>query len=238
MAYTHANLEAEDHALGNIDFADILLKYGCLLFSLCVHEAAHAAMANRCGDPTARLMGRLTLNPMAHIDPIGTVVMPLMMMISRFPYLFGWAKPVPFNPRNLNNIRRDPVFIALAGPASNLLMAVISALVLRVLVLAVGIDGLDSGGLPLTFFRIAAGLLMINLALMLFNLIPIPPLDGSHVLHFFLPPSGQQVIERIGPFGIIFVILIARRVLTVPMLLILSGVARFAGVSLRFLVGL
>ncbi len=192
----------------NLDIPVILTQYICLLFSLCVHEAAHAWMANRCGDPSARLLGRLTLNPAKHIDPIGTVVMPLIMMVSGLPYLFGWAKPVPFNPLNLKNIRRDPVLIAVAGPASNLLIAVACALFLRILIV------LSNAGLDLPLMEpILHGifaLVAINLVLILFNLIPVPPLDGHYVLYYFLPRRGQETLERIGPFGIIIAIFVAR----------------------------
>lgn len=193
----------------NIDIAYVLIMYVCLLFALCVHEAAHAAMANYCGDPSARLMGRLTLNPMAHIDPVGTVILPLLGMITGLPYLFGWAKPVPFNPANLNNIRRDPVWIAIAGPASNLLMAIGAAFLLRLVGLTVGYETLiDKSPIILDF---AFAFILINCILVIFNLIPVPPLDGHYVLHYFLPPGGQRVLEQIGPFGIIIAVLFLAR---------------------------
>ena len=186
----------------------VLVSYFCLLFSLCVHEAAHAAAANWCGDPTARLLGRLTLNPLKHIDPIGTVVMPLLMMFTGFPYLFGWAKPVPFNPRNLGNLRRDPVIIAVAGPFSNLLLAIACAFAFRVLILLAGAFP-DAAVLGI-IEDILRGLIRINLVLMIFNAIPVPPLDRHYVLYHFLPPSGQRIMEQIGPFGIIIAIMVAR----------------------------
>lgn len=120
----------------SINPAEILMQYLCLLFALCIHEAAHGWVAERCGDPTARMLGRVTLNPIPHIDVVGTVIMPLAMLLSssmvsgRVP-LLGWAKPVPYNPRNLHNMRRDPVLVALAGPAANLLTAVVTLLVLK-----------------------------------------------------------------------------------------------------------
>lgn len=197
----------------NLDIGNIVLQYVCLLFSLCVHEAAHAAMSNWCGDPSARLLGRLTLDPRKHADPFGTVVMPLLMMFTGVPYLFGWAKPVPFNPANLNNIRRDPVLIAMAGPVSNLLIALCCALALRMVLVVGGVEALGLidpvGGLPEVLARILFTLIMINLLLMLFNLIPVPPLDGHYVLHYFLPRGGQEMLERIGPFGIIIAIIVA-----------------------------
>ena len=109
----------------------LLIQYPCLLFALCFHESAHAWTADKCGDPSARLLGRVTMNPVKHADPIGTVAMPLIMMVFGVPFLFGWAKPVPFNPVNLRNIRRDPVLIAMAGPASNVLLAVVTVLMLH-----------------------------------------------------------------------------------------------------------
>ncbi|MBP8129823.1 MAG: site-2 protease family protein [Candidatus Hydrogenedentes bacterium] len=192
----------------DIDIGFILLQYFCLLFSLCVHEAAHAAMANYCGDPTGRLMGRLTLNPVKHADPLGTVILPLVMMLTNVPYMFGWAKPVPFNPRNLNNARRDPMLIALAGPGSNLLVALSGALVLRILVTVGGFEP-DSQIIEI-LFMIVLYLIMINMILLLFNIIPVPPLDGHYVLGYFLPESGQRTLDQVGPFGILIAIFVAR----------------------------
>lgn len=191
----------------DIDIGRVLLQYFCLLFSLCIHEAAHAAMANYRGDPTARLLGRLTLNPVKHADPLGTVILPLIMMISNVP-MFGWAKPVPFNPRNLHNVRRDPVLIALAGPLSNLLMALCGALILRILVTTANYFP-DAPALEI-LFTLFVNLVLINLLLMLFNVIPVPPLDGHYVLNYFLPPNGQRVLDQIGPFGILIAIFLAR----------------------------
>ena len=199
-----------------------LLWYFCLLFSLCVHEAAHASLSNYCGDPSARLLGRMSLNPLAHIDPIGTVVMPLLMIFSGYPFLFGWAKPVPFNPRNLHNLRRDPVLIALAGPTSNLLVGLFALIALRT-----GIQlGLDPRGVPAMTGLV---FVMINLGLAMFNLIPVPPLDGHHVLYYFLPEIGKRAMEQIGPFGIIIAVVAAQPLLGPPMQRLLHVVQLFAG---------
>jgi len=195
-----------------VDIAEALVQYVCLLFSLCFHEAAHAAMANRCGDPSARLLGRMSLNPLAHIDPIGTVLLPIVMLMSNIGLLFGWAKPVPFNPRNLRNIRRDPALIALAGPLSNLLLALFCAFVLRIIVMAAGISTAHEM-LQSPVCQIALFMIIINLVLMTFNLIPVPPLDGHHVLYLFLPPSGQRVLEQVGPFGLLIAIFLAGPIL-------------------------
>lgn len=221
----------------NIDpafLAIILMQYVCLLFSLCVHEAAHAAMADRCGDPSARLLGRLTLNPVKHADPVGTVIFPLLAMFLRFPFIFGWAKPVPFNPINLRDRNRDPVLIALAGPASNLVLAILFSLVLRVLVLMQGIETVEglfsSPACVFVFYMV-----VINLVLMLFNLIPLPPLDGHYVLNYFLPPEGQRVLMSIGPFGIIFAVLIGARLIAVPLNYLRTVVVMYALEGLGFL---
>ncbi len=179
------------------------LVYPGLLFSLCVHEAAHAAMGNYCGDDTAKLQGRLSLNPLAHVDPVGTVLIPLIMLVMS-PFVFGWAKPVPFNPSKLNNIRRDPVLIALAGPAANFLLALLLIFVMRVLILTFGIDAI-----PPLLFVVLYFTIMLNLVLMIFNLIPVPPLDGHHLLNYFLPPEGQKFMRQLGPVGIIIAMVVA-----------------------------
>lgn len=197
------------------------MRYLCLLLSLSFHEAAHSLTADRCGDPTGRLMGRSSLNPMAHIDPIGTVILPILMMFSGIPYLFGWAKPVPFNPRNLGNIRRDPALIGLAGPLANLGLVLLFSAVLRIVVGVLDIPFPQDGNLYTTMwqyplFGLAFTMIIINVALMLFNLIPIPPLDGGHLLHAVLPRQGQEVLDRIGPFGILIAVMIAPRLLIYP----------------------
>ena len=210
----------------------IAIQYICLLFSLCVHEAAHAAMANFRGDPSARLMGRMTLNPLAHIDPIGTVVFPLLAMITQVPFLFGWAKPVPFNPRNLKDIHRDPVWISLAGPGANFLTMLVATFCLRIAVLVMGITDVNMV-MATPICMLLVNLIIINLVLMLFNCIPVPPLDGHHVLHYFLPPSGKRMLEQIGPFGILIAIFIARPLISPPLMFMLNVVLNYGifGVS-------
>ena len=192
------------------------MQFAVLLFSLSVHEAAHAATADRCGDPSARLLGRMSLNPLAHIDLVGTVVLPLLMIVTGSGFLFGWAKPVPFNPANLRNLRRDRVLIAVAGPLSNLAMAIAGVAILKGIVMfdppANGAAFLDAPQYYIPWFFI-----MINLLLMLFNLIPVPPLDGHYVLHYFLPEKGQKILDSIGMFGIVIAIIAANTVLIVPL---------------------
>jgi Zn-dependent protease len=201
------------------------MQYFCLLFSLCVHEAAHAAMANACGDPSARLLGRVTLNPAKHVDILGTVVFPLLIMVTGAPG-FGWAKPVPFNPRNLNNMRRDPVLIAMAGPGSNLIIAVCCAIILKILATLL-LAGFNAP-IIVTLILIMKFMVVINFVLILFNLIPVPPLDGHYVLKYFLPPSMEEAFERIGPFGIIIAIVIAQPLLGPPLRFLMNAVEWFA----------
>ncbi len=187
----------------------VALQYFTLLFSLCVHEAAHAAMADARGDSTARFLGRVTLDPRKHADPLGTVILPLLSIVSGFSFLFGWAKPVPFNPLNLKNRKLDPVWIALAGPGSNLVIAVICALVMRVLIV-LAVNGYISEDLFQALGLVFGQLILVNVVLILFNMIPVPPLDGHYLLKYFLPPNLEDVFERIGPFGIIIAIVVAR----------------------------
>lgn len=192
-----------------------LMQYMVLLFSLCFHEAAHAYIANRRGDPTARLLGRMTLNPVAHIDPIGTVALPILMIFTQVPFLFGWAKPVPFNPRNLHDMRRDSALISFAGPASNIFLALISLLLLKGVVMVSGIAP-DLQVLNILFI-ILLSMVMLNFLLALFNLIPVPPLDGSGLLAPILPPGVMRSFEQIGPFGIVIAIVVANRILPIPL---------------------
>lgn len=163
-----------------------------LLVSLTFHEAAHAWSADRLGDPTARLLGRLSLNPAVHVDMIGTVVFPLIAMLTGFP-LIGWAKPVPVDTRHLRAPRRDFALIALAGPVSNLVLAIAGAIVVHVLAQV----GPAAELLLNAFMRFV----MINVLLAVFNLIPIPPLDGGNVLMGILPASAAAVIDRLRPYG-------------------------------------
>ena len=205
---------------------NFLIWYVCLLFALSVHEAAHAFAADRCGDPTGRFMGRMTLNPVSHIDPIGTVVMPALMFFTGIPFLIGWAKPVPFNPRNLHNLRTGRVYIALAGPASNLLLALLAAAALWVVATAAGMrePAQIMASVPAYLLLV---MITLNLALMLFNLLPVPPLDGHHVLYAHLPPGMEERLERFGPMMFILIILFAGRLISGPLFFLQYHIVRF-----------
>jgi len=170
-----------------------------LLASLSVHEAAHAWAANKLGDPTARLLGRLTLNPLAHIDWIGTVAFPIILALSNLP-VFGWAKPVPVDMRNLQSPRRDFALVALAGPVSNVVLAAGFILLLQAQGGLVPETGVTSTSVVLYLA------IFLNLILAAFNMLPIPPLDGGNVLAGLLPESMARVVDQVRPFGA-FVIL-------------------------------
>jgi Zn-dependent protease len=186
------------YSLLDIDFAQVFISFIVLLFSLTVHEMAHAWTADRLGDPTARLLGRVSLNPVVHADPIGTVLFPLLALVSGAP-LIGWAKPVPVNSGRLGNPRRDFILVAAAGPASNLLMAFAAALMLSVLPISPKISGEANVSAPVA--TILSQGLRLNVLLAVFNMIPIPPLDGGNVLAGLLPPRLAVSFNRLRPYG-------------------------------------
>jgi Zn-dependent protease len=188
----------------DINVAQILIAFIVLLFSLTVHESAHAWTADRLGDPTARLLGRVSLNPIVHIDPIGTIVFPLIALASNVP-LIGWAKPVPVNSSRLGQPRRDFVLVAAAGPASNLIMAFGAAAALAVLPVSPVVLGEPNVSAPLASLLNSA--IQLNLLLAVFNMIPIPPLDGGNVLMGVLPEGGARAVAQLRPYG--FLILYA-----------------------------
>lgn len=175
-----------------------------LLFAISLHEAAHGWIASLFGDQTARLLGRLTINPLKHIDPVGTVVVPLLMLlVSNF--IFGWAKPVPIDERQLKSPRRDMALVALAGPMANLLMALFWGGIAKIGMLVMH-AGNGSIGLPLAYMGEAG--IMINGVLAVLNLIPLPPLDGGRILTSFLPARMAYQFSLIEPYGFFILILL------------------------------
>jgi Zn-dependent protease len=187
--------------LPDIDFARVFIAFIVLLFSLTVHETAHAWTASRLGDPTARLLGRVSLNPIVHADLVGTILFPLMAIIANVP-LIGWAKPVPVNVRNLKRGRRDYVLVAAAGPASNLLIAVVASIVLGLLTVSPMRVGEPNVSAPVA--ALLAQAVPLNVLLAVFNMIPIPPLDGGNVLGGLLPqPLGAKYDALVRPYGFI-----------------------------------
>ena len=179
-----------------------------LLAAIILHEVAHGAVAYLLGDPTAARHGRLTLNPIPHIDPVGTILLPgLLLLAPRIlgtpPFVFGWAKPVPVDVRRLGNPRRDSVLVALAGPATNLLLAAVSVVVLAVLP-----EAPETGSLAGGLAQMALASVWINCVLAVFNLIPVPPLDGGRLLTALLPPSASRVMGTLEGIGFVVVLLV------------------------------
>jgi Zn-dependent protease len=183
-----------------LDFSGIFISFIVLLFSLTVHEMAHAWTADRLGDPTARLLGRVSLNPIVHADPIGTVLFPLISLVSGAT-LIGWAKPVPVTLRYLHHPRRDYMLVAAAGPISNLILAVFAAIVLAIVPVSPMILGEPNVSVPIATFL--TRLVSLNVLLAVFNLLPIPPLDGGNVLAGLLPPQLAAQFNKLRPYGFI-----------------------------------
>jgi len=201
-----------------LEIVEKIFQFIAFLFAISIHESAHAWMANLRGDPTARMLGRITLNPIKHIDPIGTILMPLISMFGNIPTL-GWAKPTPVNPTNFRRPVLDDVLTSVVGPISNFAVAAVATMLL------LGIELTSSAGraavnnplhtqsaigpLCLLLFEF----LEINVLLAVFNLIPIPPLDGSHVLRHFLPDTIRQVYDMVGMVGLLALIYFAPNLL-------------------------
>ncbi|PIR93444.1 site-2 protease family protein [Candidatus Falkowbacteria bacterium CG10_big_fil_rev_8_21_14_0_10_43_10] len=201
-----------------MDFSLQLFSIIILVLSAAFHEYMHAWMADRLGDHTARDLGRLTINPLAHLDWFGSIFLPLLLVISNTPFVFGYAKPVPFNPYNLRDGKWGPAKVAAAGPLANFLLALIFGLILRFY------PAINPQLYLLLFY-----IVIINLVLMVFNLIPIPPLDGSKIILPFLPYHLQEKYFRLEPYGMMLVIFV--------MLMGLNAVWFFVSLLFRLIVG-
>lgn len=174
----------------------MILSLAIFFMAVVIHEFAHGWCAYKLGDPTAKYAGRLTLNPLAHIDPIGTVLLPLLLTVMRAPIIFGWAKPVPINFWNFKHPRRDMILVGLSGPLSNILLAFLTSLIIKMALFS-------------PFITQVLGLfVIINLFLAVFNLIPIPPLDGSRVLVGLLPRNLTYLIASFEQFGMLILIVL------------------------------
>jgi len=182
-----------------LDLIQIAMSLSILAFSVIVHEIAHGYVAYRLGDPTAYMMKRLTFNPINHIDPVGSILMPLIMVLSHSPVFLAWAKPVPINPGYFRHPRRDDILVSIAGVTVNMLLAIAAAIALRLLPLSMN-EGLA------TFLYL---LCSINVGLAVFNMVPIPPLDGSHVVASLLSPQAARAYGQISEYGFIIIIVLS-----------------------------
>lgn len=185
---------------------DLLILLPVLIFSIVVHEVAHGWVAKQQGDPTAAMLGRITLNPIPHIDPIGSILVPILLSLAPGGIIFGWAKPVPVNPRNFRNFKRGDILVSLAGVTANLILAILFTVLMAFSEWLIRLAP-DLATTWLILRGMAEYGIVINFVLMLFNLIPIPPLDGSHVFAYLLPPKLAYRYRQIGMGGIMIVML-------------------------------
>src|SRR6266568_1057671 len=214
-----------------LQHVDILFKLIVFLFAISFHESAHAWMANRCGDPTARMLGRISLNPIKHIDPLGTILLPLVAMFTHIPVL-GWAKPTPVDPRNFRRPVLDDILTSVVGPISNFIVASGAVLILAAISFTSQIghgivqnmpwayltNNLDvlavqTNSVLMPISLLAYELMVINIVLGVFNLIPVPPLDGSHVLRHLLPEPALRSYDMAGMIGLVLLFLVGGRVI-------------------------
>lgn len=208
----------------------MIITIALAVLSIILHEVAHGYVADRLGDPTARLSGRLTLNPLPHIDPFGSILLPGILALTGSPFLFGWAKPVPYNPYQVRGGRWGEAAVAFAGPATNLAIALVLSLLIRI-----GVIGMSS-----PFLYIAVSVIITNLSLAVLNLIPLPPIDGSKVLRALLPNtlSGpydnlERLSYSLGPAGLIIVLIIIVNFFQAPMAAAVGALFRlFTGIQL------
>src|SRR5689334_16397172 len=203
--------------LQHIDILNIVFHLIAFMFAISVHESAHAWMANLRGDPTARMLGRITLNPIKHIDLFGTLILPAVAMLAHLPVL-GWAKPTPVDPRNFKNPVLDDILTSIVGPISNFVVATGAVLIL-ILIKSTSPAGEeivfgtlqgstfpDSNSLLVPLCKLVFALMIINIVLAVFNLIPVPPLDGSHVVRHLLPAGMLRIYDTVGTFGLLLLV--------------------------------
>lgn len=196
-----------------------IISLSLFFFAFTIHEFSHGWMALKLGDPTAKYSGRLTLNPLSHIDPLGTIIIPILLYLSNSPFIFGWAKPVPVNFHMLKNPKRDILWVGLAGPLANIIMAIAIGTILRLNLVG-----------NVEVFSVLQSLGIINLVLAIFNLIPVPPLDGSRVLLSLLPDNFAKSYAKLEPIGIfILIILLSLGLLRIIIWPIITNLAMLLG---------